>query len=461
MSTTDKAELTVSKKLVWQYGFGSMFCTGPNSNFINYMFLFFMTDIAGIPAGIAATAYTVCSIIRPIDTFLSGVIIDATNLKWGKFRSWNIIAVTCTLLFSGALFLPYGFENKMVWCVVCVFFYTVATTAYNVNWTAHRSLVGIMSKTSQDNLTLVSAANVAAQLSGLLYGLGGSYLLKAWAGAGSMQYAATEYTWALLAFIGGVIIFRISKPYDKPRENLVRDAAKKKDENRVSFFEMLKTFRGPGLILFLGSTLSCIQQGFFTTLLAYFTKYVLGNPAVLGYAVSVNYAGGIVGSIIMPKITKGIPKKNLYIFGLLFTSVAYFCMYFFGMTGAGFLIIRFLIGCCGAATSGIALPGIGNDLADYYEMKGQSRARGFVQSSYGTAIYVGSFISSAVSSYALAFLGYEAGAEMTPSLLKAICIMMAVGPAVVNILAAIVMSFYKVDEKELDRYRKERAARNN
>lgn len=451
MNKTTKSNLTISIKLIWQYGFGSMFCTGPNSNFINYMFLFFMTDIAGISPLNAATVYTICSVIRPINTFLSGVLIDATNMPWGKYRSWNLLAITGTLIFSGALFFPYNLKNEILWCSVFIVLYTLSTFCYNLNWTAHRSLVGVISKTGSDNMALVSSANVAAQASGFLYGLGGSYLLMLFSKS-KFQYALTEYTWGLLAFIGGIMIFTISKPYDKPITQITSKNEEIKNE-KVTLSEMFKTFKGPGMILFVGSTLSCIQQGFFTTLLAYFTTYVLNDPNVLGYAVTVNYLGGIIGSIIMPKVASGISKKNLYIGGLLLTCICYICMNFFGSTGFGFLLIRFLIGCTSAATSGIALPGIGNDLADYYEMKGHSRARGFVQSSYATAIYVGSFISSALSSYGLAMLGYQPGGEMTPHLLKAICIMMALGPALVCALSAIVMAFYKVDEKELDAYR--------
>ncbi len=453
-------QLTIDKKDGLLYAFGGMGCNGPCSNFINYFFLFFMTDIAGFPTVIAATCYTVADTIKAIHMMLSGVMIDAVSFKKGKYRPWFIICAFATLFLTGAIFLPYNITNWGVYAVLITTLQCLSTFSYNVNWTAHRSLVGVMSGNSKDNVTLVSWANAAAMTSGLIYAMGNVYLLQAWAGAGKMQYAGAEYTWAIISCFGSLCLARLAKKYDARAEKAAENARGNKKEN-VGLLEMLKTLRGPGLVYFIAGCVHNVPSGFFYALLAYFTKYVLNDPAAMGYAVTVNYIGGIIGAIITPMYSKKWERKKLMVFGCIMLAILYFSMYFLGRTGIAFLAIRLLIGIFNQPGS-IALTAMANDLGDYYEMKGESRARAFVQACMGTTIRVGTLISSAISSFGLAALGYEAGVEMTDDLISKICWLMAIAPSIVCILAGAIYWFgYKVDEKELDAYRKQRASQLN
>lgn len=453
---TEKKEerLTISKKDGFMYAFGGMFCSGPCSNFINYFFLFFMTDVAGFPTLIAATCYTIADTVKAIHMMISGVVIDSTNLKWGKYRSWFIICMFCTALLPGAIFLPYNFSNYAIYAVVITTIQCLATFSYNLNWTSHRSLVGIMSGNSKDNVTLVSWANAAAMASGFLYATVNATLLNTWASAGKFQYAFTEYTWALLTVIGALCLIKVSGKYNSVAQKAQSATG---NANRVGLLEMLKTLKGPGFVYFIAGIIHNVPSGFFYALLAYFTTYVLQDPAAMGYAVMVNYAGGIIGAFLTPLYSKHWERKKLMVFGCVCQSILYFSMFFLGRTGFGFLAIRLLIGIMNQPGS-IAITAMANDLGDYYEMRGESRARSFVQAVMGTTIRIGTLISSAISSFGLAALGYQAGVEMTQQLINNICWLMAIAPSIVCICAGLIFwFFYKVDEKELDAYRIKRA----
>ncbi len=458
-NTEKKDQLTVSKKELFMYGFGGMFCDGPNANFINYLFLFFMTDIAGISTVVAATVYTICDTLKAIHMQLSGILLDVTDLKWGKYRSWFIICLFVTLIFSPAIFIPFNISNDIVYGILITALFTIATFAYNVNWTAHRSLVGLMSKNSVDNVTFVSWSWAAAMASGLLYGTCNGAILNAFAGLGQWQYAAVELMWACLVVIGSLTLIKLSKEYDKPgRVAKIQKETSKSSSQRVSILEMLKTLTGPGLAYFCAGTVANVQSGFFYALLAYYTTYVLNNPAAMGYAVIVNYVGGMIGSLITPIVTKNWTRKKTYVLGLAAQCCCYAMMFFVGNTAIGFLAVRLCIGIFNSAAGGISSPAMANDLADYYEMNGASRARGFIQAANGTSIRIGTLISSAVSSFGLALTGYTAGEPVTDAIIKSISIMMFVGPAVVTLVASlIVIFFYNLDEKAIATYRTERA----
>ena len=75
----------------------------------------------------------------------------------------------------------------------------------------------------------------------------------------------------------------------------------------------------------------------------------------------------------------------------------------------------------------------------------------------GTSIRGGTLISGAVASFGLAAVGYVAGVEPTQGVLTGIAALMGIAPAIVCVIAAIIIGFFKVNEVELDAYRKEKA----
>ena len=105
------------------------------------------------------------------------------------------------------------------------------------------------------------------------------------------------------------------------------------------------------------------------------------------------------------------------------------------------------------------IPVFANDIADYKEMKGETDARAVIQSIAGTTIRFGSALSATIASFSLAAVGFSATAEITPAIIGSITYLMAFAPAAVCILSALCFIFYKVDEKELDIYRAEKAAK--
>ncbi len=431
------------------YGGGGMFSYSFMNQFLAYNTLFFLTDIAGFSSVVAASLYSIIQFMKIVTMTISGIVIDSTNLKWGKFRSWVAIGTVIVLLSCGTMFLNMSGLNMTVYAVLFVFLYVMCNFGYNLMWSGSRSLVGPMSKNSADSIRLTSAAQVSSTVAGTLYGLISASLFAFFSAHTTAPYAATGYLYSLIVLAGCVVMMRLSKPYDRPRAAQAQSGQK---QQKVSFLEMLKSLKGQGLIFFFAITAGNIQSGFFSALLVYYTTYVLQNPAALGLAVTVSSIGGFCGGIFAPMLCQKIGKKGAYIFAHAGNAILYFCMYLFGDTAVTFLIIRLLIGFCGSF-AGASLPALGNDLADYNEMRGASRARAFVQSMIGASIRIGSLISTSIASFGLAALGYVAGTTPSAEVLGGITFLMAIGPASVCLLCCILILFYKVNERELDAYR--------
>lgn len=65
---------------------------------------------------------------------------------------------------------------------------------------------------------------------------------------------------------------------------------------------------------------------------------------------------------------------------------------------------------------------------------------------------MGLILSSSISAFSMAAIGYVPGMEFTPELIQKMVILIAVIPAVVCAIAGACMIFYRLDEKQIAEY---------
>lgn len=447
-----KGNRTLSFPVIVGYGTGGMFALLMSASFISYMLMPFLTQSAGFSTVVAATIYSSANIVKLVSMLISGIIIDGISMKWGKYRSWVLIGGLILMVSTGLCFTNFGL-NEGLYAIVFLVLFFINQTGYNVAWTGGRALVGPMSKTSADAMMLTSAAQIGSSAAGTVYGLISAAILAIFVSSTS-PYAGPGWIYGAMSALGCLLLFVIAKPYDKPQAAAAETKSAKK--KGVGLGEMLRSLKGQGLLFFIGTTFGNIQTGFFATLLYYFSTFVLKDPETMGLAVTFNSIGGLIGAFLAPALSKKMSKKNMYIWAHYGSAALYVALFLVGTAKVPFLILRFLIGFVGTF-AGVTLPALGNDLADYNEMKGESRARAFVQSMIGTSIRVGTLISGAVASYGLAAVGFVAGVEPTQSVQTGIAALMGIAPAVVCVVAAVIIGFFKVDEAELDAYRAQKS----
>ena len=70
------------------------------------LYLFYLTDIVGLPPGLAGTTVVVSKVWDAINHPLMGIITDRTRTRWGRRRPW---------IFAGALLLPPAMAGLSRW----------------------------------------------------------------------------------------------------------------------------------------------------------------------------------------------------------------------------------------------------------------------------------------------------------------------------------------------------------
>ncbi len=216
------------------------------------------------------------------------------------------------------------------------------------------------------------------------------------------------------------------------------------------------SFKGPGLPYMISSTIMNAASGFFSTLLIYYTTYVLNNAAYTAYAVTAQSIGGFVAALVSPWLCAKFTKKRVYFWSLFIGGLVCAAFYWIGHNGILFLLLR-IVTTLVTTPVGTAMVAMANDIADWDEMNGYASAKGFVQSMMGVTIRMGILISSALSSFGLVAIGYVSGTVPEPHVLDAIMKLMAFGPCLAYCIGALLILFYKVDEKEIEEYRINRA----
>ena len=450
-----KEKATISLPKAIAYGGGGMFSLMFSASFLSYMLMPFLTEASGFSTTMAATLFSLQNVVKIVAMIASGVVIDRFAFRSGKYRPWCLIGGVMMTIFTGLSLTRFNLPEP-VYVVVFILFFFLNQLGYNFIWTSSRSLVGPMSKNSQDGVLLTTAAQLGTSFSGTIYGLISTGIVAAFA-ATNLPYAGPAYILSAIALVGGIVLYLISAKDDGPRE-VVQGETKQEKPKGVGFGEMLRSMKGQGMIFLIGTIFGNVQSGFFSTLLFYFTSFVLNNATIAGIAVTASSIGNLVGAFLTPFICSKMSKKNVYIWSHLISAVLYVLSFLFGRNAYAFLVIRVALGVVGSP-SGVTLPALANDLADYNAMRGQSNARAFVQSMLGVSIRLGMMISSVASSFGLALIGYVSGEPVTDSIATGIMAMMGIAPAVVCVIAGVIIKFFNVSEAELDVYRKEQAAK--
>ena len=132
----------VSSEVVYTYGLANLGFSLMGSMTSNF-YAFFLTDVLFMPAAVMATLMMVLNLLDILTVPAAGVILQNSNLPWGKNRSWMLIGppitlVTFTLIFTNP---PVDSVWRYVWIVIV---YTIAHGSYNLSFGALNAMLPIL-----------------------------------------------------------------------------------------------------------------------------------------------------------------------------------------------------------------------------------------------------------------------------------------------------------------------------
>jgi GPH family glycoside/pentoside/hexuronide:cation symporter len=305
--STNKA-LDRTAKLSWgeKIGFG---LGDAGFNFywaiIGSYLVFFYTDVFGISAAAAATMVTLTKFIDAITDPIMGGIADRTQTRWGKFRPY-LIWGALPMMGAGILTMStpdLSDTGKLIWAYAT---YCLLMLCYTILNMPYNSLSAVLTADTRERSSLNSTRFFFAYFSSIIVGAATPELAE-YFGDGD-RYSAKG--WQMTMVIYSVIascLFLVTFLSTKER---VQPPANQEKANPLSDLKDLFICR-PWLMLFVLALVFMVTMTLRGSSAAYYFRYFVERPDLLGNYIGLQMAGLMVGALIASTFTRFIDKRKL------------------------------------------------------------------------------------------------------------------------------------------------------
>lgn len=440
-----KASTDVKYSAPKKFGFG-LGLGGYNlmySYWINNFFSIFCTDTLGIPASTLAKLTATVQSFDAIKDPIVGGLLDHSKTRWGRYRPFVILGAILTAFTMCMMFAAnanWSMGLKVGWIIGC---YVLAVIANTIHFQAYGSLQCCMTSDAQERGSISLWRMIGTGLGNISASYIGLNLLIFFSGD-STTYTTTAYFWAVAVcgFIGiltNFATFFCSKEVVTPKK-----------AEKIPFVQSLKCIVGnPYMILILvGMVVNGLMNYGRLAQQMYYLTYVVGDATL---AVSVGVIGGF-GTFVGGPIFKGLyalakNKGRALSLAFLLMSANMFGVYFCPVENHVLVVALLSLAMAWAGAVGTGMYAATGDVSDYSQYKYGIRVDGLLSSTTSFAMKIGRVIVTALATGLLASAGYVANQAQSAEVINTIMFNVGLFPALITLVGAIIMWFYKLDDK--------------
>lgn len=413
-----------------------------NTTFLmtSMFFMVYMTEIVGISAAIAGTIYGVTKVWAGIADLIAGQTVDRVDTKWGHLRPWLLwvsgpLAIVFVIMFSVPAGIPMG--AAIAWILLFDVLYQLAYSFINI---PYGSLSAAMTQNPVDRSRLSGARSIASAVTGVVL----AAVIAPQFDDTTADGIRLRFTiiCAILAVIA-VILYLIC--FANTRETVARQ------HGQISFkatFTMLRQNR-PLITLCIAAFFLLGAMFTMNAVGMYYAIDVLGNSSYYFYLTLAQTVGTILVSSFVPAITVRLGKRNGYILSVGLAIVGYLIV-FFNATGSLWMAILgwFVFG-AGTGGSNALMFSMQADTVDYGEWRSNIRAEGGSYSILSFIRKCGQGIGGWLGGFIIAAFGYVQGAaSQDAEAIFGIRSATGLAPAILAVIAALIMVVYKLDAEK-------------
>ncbi|MFT5610045.1 MAG: GPH family glycoside/pentoside/hexuronide:cation symporter [Polaribacter sp.] len=446
--TTAQTHEKLSFKEKLGYGLGDA-----ASNFFfqvfNIFLLYYYTDVFGIAPAAVGTMFLVTKVVDAVSDPVMGLVADRTKSRWGSFRPYILWVA-----------LPYGLcgylmfaspeltdSGKLIYAYVTYTMMMLAYTAINVPYS---SLLGVISPSSEERTKVSSYRFVCAFSAGLIISAL-ALPLKNWLGGGD-EVLGFRLTMGIFAVISVLLFwFTFATTKERVLPPIDRSTDVKKDLQAI-------WNNGPWRALFVAAIAVLMTLAVRFGALIYYFKYYVGDDGTAIFLfwdktslfLTTGMLAMIVGVLLTKPLTDRFEKRTLMVVLTALNGL---------MIGAIFFIppeyywLMLTVNIIGSLLNGPTPPLVWSmyaDCADYGEWKTGRRTTGLVFSTVLFAQKTGLAVGAGVAGILLGLFGFVANEVQSDSALFGIRLLFCIIPAVLSIIGAIAICFYKIDRATIN-----------
>ncbi|MDR0495774.1 MAG: MFS transporter [Treponema sp.] len=445
-----QGRLTVKQKL----GFG-IFDMGGNMLFtlMSFWALKYLTDTVGIAAAWAGAAVMIGTAWDAVTDPMMGFISDRTLSRWGRRRVYLLFGAV-PMLFSMVFFFgaPQYIPSSMhfVWAVAALMLLNTAATVIKV---PYASLTPELTSDYHEQSSL-NGYRFGCAIFGTLAGAGAvEPLVRGFARPGSANPLLDQRGFSIMGLIMGSVIMTVTLlTFFGTREKKYR----KEDLPTEGFIATYKSvFRNKPFVLLLATyALHMTATAFITTILAYYTNYVLHRKDITTITLLLLLVTAMIVIPISVLISKKIGKMRTYRICFIVLASACGIVFLLGhRVPLGFFYAMIVYAGIGVGLNYVAPFAMVPDVIEYEASQSGKRNEGAYYGMWTFTSKLGTALALFTSGQILQFGGYisqagEGTVIQPPSASGAIKVIIGPIPMVIFIAAFAVISFYPLDRKE-------------
>lgn len=462
MSTmkTNTQTLSESKgfyKLSWlqRIGFGS----GDLAQNLIYQtvaqyLLIFYTNVYGLPAATAAVMFLIVRLVDVIWDPLVGAFVDKHNPKLGKYRSYLVFGGIPLTGFAILCFWN-GFSGSLLYAYITYVGMSMCYTLINVPYGA---LNASLTRDTDEITKLTSVRMFLANLGGLAVAYGIPVFVKMLSPDGKINSPESGNAWFITMTIyalSGMALLIFC--YTQTKERVVMD---EKDTAEVKVSDLWTEFKRnrPLRVLAFFFITAFAMMAIGNSAGSYYMIYNVQAPDMLPYFAALGSIPAFIFMPMVPAIKRAIGKKRMFYVFLSIAIVGMALLYIISVVPALKTQVWLVLTAQFIKSTGIIVAtgymwALVPEVISYGEHVTGRRISGIVNALTGIFYKAGMALGGVIPGLVLAFVSFDEKNAITQSAFaqQGILWLVAVIPAMLLILAMVIISKYELSDETIDK----------
>lgn len=431
------------------YGFGAVGLDLSYGLFYSYL-ANYLTDVLKMPALFLLILTPIARIWDGINDPMMGTLVDNTRTRFGKFRPWIVTgaclnAVILTLLFTNPG-LSLGSPSLYIYVAIMYILWGMTNTIADI---PYWSMVPTFTNDPKERNMVSTIARAFSGFGQILVVVLTVKMVKL-LGDGTDTSPEGFSRWAMIA--GCILIFTALIAFFSTKEQHDVTAPEK-----FSFKKAFGTIKSNDqlLVFMLFAMLSNTGWYMTTGLGMYYFKVVLGDSEKMGVFGIFTGVGQALGLLLIPILTKFMPRRRVIQIALSIAAFGYVGMFFFGHLTGSFLVFALfsVIGSIGIGCMFVSQTIMLADIVDYGEYKNGVRSESITFSMKGFLQKMAYTLQTIIMFTGLGLSQYDGtlGAANSSLTKNTITGMMFIVPALLIVISLVIFSTkYKLDAAKME-----------
>ena len=431
---------------------------------ISMYLLIFYTNVFGLKPSTAATMFLVVRLIDVLWDPVVGAFIDKHNPRWGKYRSYLLLAGIPLSVFAILCFWN-GFSGNLLYAYVTYVGMSMCYTLINVPYGALNSS---LTRDTNEITILTSVRMVLANVGGLIVSVGIPIIVGALSPDGKMNSSASGGAWfttmTIYALVGLLLLIFC---FTQTKERVVMDAKDAQDV-KVSdlWMEFLRNKPLRVLAFFFIVTFTISSVG--NAAGSYFMIYnVHASTSQVSTFMGLSAIAPIIFLPMVPFFKRLVGKKNMFYMFLGIALLGIAILYLASTVPAlkdNILLIYIgqFIRSVGTMVTGGYMWALIPEVISYSEYTSGRRIAGIVNALTGIFFKAGMALGGVIPGLVLSIVGFDQTNEVSQSAFaqQGILWLITVIPAVLIILSMFIIKQYTLTDDVIDKINMEIEERN-